>query len=289
MSIIERAVGLLDQRVQHDALYPGSAAEPPAAARAAASAPYREAKESAKRAELDQARHVIDPERLRAQGMVTPDGGRTPIAEEFRIIKRPLIEHAFGGAGGRHANLIMVTSALPGEGKTFCALNLAISMAMELDHTVLLVDADVARPSLLDRLGLASEIGLLDLLHDSALDVADAMLRTSIDSFSILPAGQAYRHATELLASQAMTHLLNDIASRYPERLIIFDSPPLLLTTESRVLASQMGQIVLVVEAGTTSQAAVKGALRQLEGCASVSLLFNKSKAFIGGNEYGNY
>ncbi|HEY5800818.1 MAG TPA: XrtA-associated tyrosine autokinase [Burkholderiaceae bacterium] len=239
----------------------------------------------------DDVRHDIDLEKLRSLGMVTPDSGRSAVAEEFRAIKRPLLSQAFsrGASAKSHSNLIMVTSALPGEGKTFCAINLALSIAMELDHTVLLVDADVARPTVLDRLGLQSDVGLLDILHDDKLQLPDVLLRTNVDSLSILPAGRNQRHATELLASHAMTQLLNDIATRYQDRIVIFDSPPLLLTTESRVLAEQMGQIVLVVEAERTTQHNVKNALRQLEGCTNVNLVYNKSKAFLGGNKYGNY
>jgi protein-tyrosine kinase len=233
----------------------------------------------------------IDLEKLRSLGMVTPEGGRTQVAEEFRAIKRPLLTAAFGRGQQRIANgnLIMVTSALPGEGKTFTAINLALSIAMEMDHTVLLVDADVARPSVLDRLGLQADVGLLDLLHNEKIAVPDALMRTNVDRLSILSAGSSHRHSTELLASHAMSRLLNDLATRYPERIIIFDSPPLLLTTESRVLAEQMGQIVVVVEAETTTQHAVKNALRQVEKHKHVSLVYNKSTAFLGGEKYGHY
>ncbi len=137
----------------------------------------------------------------------------------------------------------MVTSALPGEGKTFTAVNLAISMAMEFDNTVLLVDGDVAHPSLPDVLGLPTSPGLLDLLIRDDLDVADALVQTNIEKLTMLPAGSRHRRATELLASEKMAILLRELASRYPDRIIIFDSPPLLATTEARVLATHMGQI----------------------------------------------
>jgi exopolysaccharide/PEP-CTERM locus tyrosine autokinase len=229
---------------------------------------------------------------LQELGMVTPDGGRTSIAEEFRLIKRPLLDKAFNqpaGTTSNHGNLVMVTSSLPGEGKTFCAVNLAISIAMEMDHTVLLVDADVARPSVPHFLGLKNEAGLMDILLDDKLDLADVMLKTNIDSLSFLPAGRSHRHATELLASQSMSRLLDEIARRYPDRIVIFDSPPVLLTTESRVLASQMGQIVMVVEAQKTTQHAVKSVLRQLGSSANVNLLYNKSRGFSGEEYYGRY
>lgn len=242
-------------------------------------------------------RHVdIDIAQLQRLGMVTPDGARTSISEEFRLIKRPLIERAFfqKNTPVHHGNLIMVSSAIPGEGKTFCAINLAISMAMELDHTVLLVDADVARPSIPRYLQLgpgteSSEIGLMDVLLDDTLDLADAMLRTNIDKLTLLRAGRNHPRATELLASQGMMALLSEIANRYPDRLIIFDSPPLLLTNEAKVLASQMGQIVLVVEAESTTQHAVKEMLRQLKGCPNINLIYNKAKTLSNEDYYGRY
>lgn len=238
----------------------------------------------------------INIEQLHRLGMVTPDAARTPIAEEFRLIKRPLIDAAFGqkGKSKHHGNLIMVASSLPGEGKTFCAVNLAISVAMELDHTVLLVDADVARPSIGRYLQLtpgseSSQIGLMDILLNDKLDLADAILKTNIDTLSLLPAGKSHQRATELLASQAMSALLDEIANRYPDRIVIFDSPPLLLTSEARVLASQMGQIVLVVAAESTTQHAVKEVLRQLKSCPNINLIYNKAKTLSSGDYYGQY
>jgi exopolysaccharide/PEP-CTERM locus tyrosine autokinase len=241
-------------------------------------------KSSTRRVELDLAR-------MRDQGMVTAAGGRTRLLEDFRLIKRPLLQRAFAErtSNDQPGNLIMLTSSLPGEGKTYCAINLAMSIAMELDHTVLLVDADVARPSVLRTLGLPAHRGLMDILVDDKLDMADVMLRTNVDTLSILPAGTNTPRATELLASSTMTNLVHEIANRYPDRIVIFDSPPLLLTSESRVLASHMGQIVMVIEAQTTTQHAVKEALHQLEGCANVNLIYNKTRDFPGIEETYDY
>jgi exopolysaccharide/PEP-CTERM locus tyrosine autokinase len=221
---------------------------------------------------------------MRAIGLVTAAGGRTALLEEFRVIKRPLLQRAFAARapGDKPANLIMVTSSLPGEGKTWCSINLAMSIAMELDHTVLLVEADVARPSVLRTLGLPPQRGLMDVLADPKLDVADVMLRTNVDTLSILPAGTSTPRATELLASSGMSSLLAEIATRYPDRVVIFDSPPLLLTSEARVLATHMGQIAMVVEAEKTTQHAVLEALAQLEGCSNVNLIYNKTREFPG-------
>ncbi len=287
MSIIEKAIGRLDQR---------KGDIPPPIEKAAGNSNEQQQKAIAEQVQANSPKQCsrqvdIDLAHLHALGMLTPDAGRSSIAEEFRAIKRPLIDNAFNRAHApiNHGNLVMVTSCLPKEGKTFCAINLAISIAMERDHTVLLVDADVARPSILSCLGLKSEVGLMDVLLDDKLDLPDVLLKTNIDSLSLLPAGTSHKHATELLASQTMSSLLNDIANRYPDRIVIFDSPPLLLTTEARVLAAQMGQIVMVVEAETTTQHAVKNALRQLEACANINLVYNKAREFPGGDHYGYY
>ena len=230
----------------------------------------------------------LDLARMQEIGLVTAAGGRTMLVEDFRIIKRPLIKRAIAPrvAGTNPGNLIMVTSSLPGEGKTYCSINLAMSIAMELDHTVLLVDADVARPSVLRTLGVPPQRGLMDVLLDDQVDMADVMFRTNVPTLTILPAGASNLRATELLASQAMTALVLQIANRYPDRIVIFDSPPLLLTSEAAVLASHMGQIVVVVEAEQTTQHAVQASLAQLEGMANVNLIYNKSRNFPGTTTY---
>ena len=233
----------------------------------------------------------IDFARLRNNGFVTPDAGATQIAEEFRVIKRPIIRNAIGRSGARvkNGNLVLVTSALPGEGKTFTSLNLALSIASEVDSTVLLVDGDVAHPSIPGLLGAPHGPGLLDLLTRDDLDFADALVKTNIDKLSLLPAGSRHRRSTELLASEQMASLLREIASRYPDRIIIFDSPPLLATTEARVLASNMGQIVMVVAADATSQHAVNQALTTIEGCEIVMMVLNKATRTDVGTYYGYY
>jgi receptor protein-tyrosine kinase len=231
----------------------------------------------------------VDLARLKAAGFVTPDAERTEIAEEMRLIKRPLLTNALGQSADTvpRGNMIMVTSSLPGEGKTFCAINLALSIATEMDRTVLLVDADVAKPKLLQYLGIRAEKGLLDVLRDS-VSLPDVLLRTNIGKLTLLPPGKAYKHATELLASDAMDRLIEDLASRYSDRIVIFDSPPLLATSEASVLASHMGQIVMVVEADKTPQAAVREALAQIEDSGAViGMLLNKTGGSKGGGYYG--
>lgn len=236
----------------------------------------------------------IDLGRLAEAGFVTPDAPSSRIAEQFRVIKRTLIGHARGRGSAAplaHGNLVMVTSALAGEGKTFTSINLAMSLATELDCSVLLVDADMARSTLLERLGLPAGPGLLDLL-ESRVGMADVLLRTNVEKLAVLPCGTPHPRATELLASDAMRRLLDEMASRYPERIVVFDSPPLLLTTEARALAMHMGQVVMVVQAGRTSQSDVQAALATIEACPVKLMLLNKARvskldAYSSGYGYG--
>lgn len=235
---------------------------------------------------------TLDLDAIAATGLLVPNAARSQLADEFRVIKRPLIANAMGKVSGPipNGNLIMVTSALPGEGKSFTAINLAISIAMELDNTVMLVDADVARPSVLNMLGLPPAKGLLDVLQQNSVDISGVLLRTNIEKLSILPSGTPHPRATELLASDTMVRLLDDMASRYSDRIIVFDSPPLLLTTESRVLATHMGQVVIVVNAENTAQAAVKQALSTIESCPLKMMVLNQvrqAKADSYGYGYG--
>ena len=234
----------------------------------------------------------IDLDALAAAGIVSPNAPRSQIADQFRVIKRPLISNAMGKGASviANGNLIMVTSAVAGEGKSFTAINLALSIATELDNTVMLVDADVARPSVLRVLGLPPSPGLLDLVLDESIDMSSVLLKTNIDKLSILPSGTPHERATELLASDAMIRLLKNVASRYPDRIVIFDSPPLLLTTEARVLASHMGQIVMVVKAESTLQADVQNALSAIHSCPVKLLVLNQARsASNGGYGYGSY
>ena len=232
---------------------------------------------------------LIDLARLAKQGFVTPDASQTAIAREFRVIKRPVLDNAHGKGGARPkaGNLVMVTSAMAGEGKSFCAVNLAISIAMELDNTVLLVDADVANPSILEVLGKSEAPGLMDVLTDPTRDLSSVIQRTNVDKLSVLPAGTRHLRATELLASDAMNRLVHEMASRYPDRIIVFDSPPLLLTTESPVLATHMGQIIVVVEADQTTSNTVRQALATIERCPLVMTLLNKTRGSDMGTYYG--
>ncbi|MGZ9075789.1 MAG: XrtA-associated tyrosine autokinase [Burkholderiaceae bacterium] len=232
----------------------------------------------------------IDLERLGTMGYVSPQAPSSRRAEEFRMVKRPLLTNARGNSAApvMHANRVMVTSSQPGEGKTFVSINMALSIAMERDFTVLLIDADPTRPAVLERLGLPPSKGLLDLLSEPDLELRSVLLQTNVERLSILPAGTLKDHATELLASKEMSTLVDKLASRFPNRILLFDAPPLLGSTESRVLAAHMGQIVFVVAADSTPQSTVSDALLTLENCPVVMTLLNKADSSEAGSYYGS-
>lgn len=235
----------------------------------------------------------VNLDKLHQQNIITPNGERSLVSENFRRIKRHILANIVKPNAPPGTNLVMITSALPGEGKTFCAINLAISIAMEMDRTVLLIDADVARPSVTSVLGIKSkdEKGLMDVLLDRGIDMASVLYKTDIEKLSVLPAGASHARATEMLASERMTTLLQEIAERYPDRVIIFDSPPLLVASEACALANRMGQILIVVEADRTTEAALKEALGRIEKTGVLGVLLNKgaetSAGYYGGYGYG--
>jgi protein-tyrosine kinase len=232
----------------------------------------------------------IDLGALADAGYLVPGSPRSTLADEFRAIKQPLLKNARSDADApiRLGNLIMISSALAGEGKTFCALNLALSIASEVDHSVLLVDADVVRPALVERLGLSGQYkGLLDLLTDARLDLSEVILKTNVPKLSVLPAGTPRINSTELLGSNSMHELLQDIANRYADRIVIFDAPPLLATTESKVLAERMGQLLMVVNEGITPKADIAQAFTTVQACPIVLALLNRSTHSVERQQYG--
>ncbi|MEI2677071.1 MAG: XrtA-associated tyrosine autokinase [Burkholderiaceae bacterium] len=290
-SLIEQAARRLEQLRRAGAVVPESlsAGKSPSVAEALTVKPVRKPVETRAESSVVQTSKqvTLDLAALSAAGIVTPNSPRSHLADQFRLIKRPLLANVKAQEAGelKHGNLIMVTSSLAGEGKSFSSVNLAMSLAMELDNTVMLVDADVARPSVLRMLGIPPGPGLLDLL-EGKVDMQSVLLKTNIDKLTILPSGTPHPKATELLASDAMRALLDDMAQRYPDRIIIFDSPPLLLTTEARVLATQMGQVLLVVQAERTLQSDVQHALSTIKTCSNISLVLNKVRG-VADSGYG--
>ncbi len=234
---------------------------------------------------------AIDLVKLQLAGYVTPNCEPTRTAEEFRVLKRPLLIKAFGAGARRVPNghLVMITSARPNEGKTFTAVNLSMSIASEPDLHVLLVDSDVHKLGLLDILGITADKGLVDLLVDDELDLADVLVKTTIPNLMVLPAGSSLPQVTELLASQRMVDLTRELANRYPDRVIIFDAPPVLASSEPAALALHVGQIVVVVEAGRTTNRAVQETLALISACQNISFVLNKTSFSAGSDRFGSY
>lgn len=232
----------------------------------------------------------IDSAKLKNHGFLTLDNVDTIQAEQYRMLKRPLLTNAFDAGPDKveNSNTVMITSALEGEGKTYTAFNLAISMAMERDNTVLLIDSDVIKASLSRLLGLRDNLGLVDLLINPELSIGDVIVSTDIPRLKILPAGRPNAHSTELLASDQMQQIAGELSRRYSDRVILYDAPPLLATSQAKVLTALAGQVLLVVEAGKTPQELVKESVSQLDQRKIVGIVLNKSRS-SGAGYYGGY
>ncbi|WP_448250509.1 XrtA-associated tyrosine autokinase [Thalassotalea agariperforans] len=221
----------------------------------------------------------LDLEELKNRGYLIDNGTRSSIKDECRQIKRKILNNAFGKAAKtlNNPNLIMVSSSKPHEGKTFVSINLALSIALEQDKTVLLIDADVLRPSLARELGLPESNGLIEYLLNDEKNISDVIYNTNIDKLKIIPAGEPHHLSNELLASDKMEALANELAARYPDRIVIFDTPPLIGVTETLVLSSLMGQAIIVVEESKTPIEDVKKATEALNENLAVGLVINKA------------
>jgi protein-tyrosine kinase len=238
------------------------------------------------------ARHVpIDLAALHAAGMLPPAHQEQEFAQQYRRIKRPLINSALGRgvAPLTHGNLLMITSAVPGEGKTFMTLNLALSLRLEEDVTVLLVDGDVVNPRISQILGMDKEPGLLDVIKDPSISLASTIVPTDVPGLDFLPAGHQDANATELLASARMHEVTSQLGAEKAARLVLFDSAPLLVTTESQALAHFAGQILVVVRADQTSQQVVFDALETLDEGKPVSLVLNQTLRHSHAGYYYQY
>ena len=237
---------------------------------------------------------VAVEDRLREANMLIPGSQLGQVfSDEYRRIKRPLLANAFGKTASLvdQGNLILVTSSVPGEGKTHTAANLALSIAQEKDHTVLLIDCDINKFGISRLFGLTDKPGLVDVLENDNLTIGDVLLRTDIPELSIISAGKGNEYVTEMLASQRMSDVVTELASRYDDRVIIFDGPPLLPTPQTQVLASLVGQIAFVIEAGKTPQILVEEALEMIPKEKATNLIMNKSEGISNrsGYYYGNY
>ena len=235
---------------------------------------------------------TIDRGMLAEAGMIVPGAPVGPLAEEFRLVKRQLLitrERIADGGTLDKARTALVCSARPGDGKTFCAVNLALSMAAERDTDVLLVDADFAKPDVLATLGIVDRPGLLDALADSHVDVESLVIRTDVGGLSILPAGTKVATDTELLASARTRTVIARLLQANPRRIILFDSPPALAASPASVLAMMVGQVLLVVRADRTPENELRQAVALLDGCDHIALVLNAQSFVPGGHRFGTY
>ena len=234
---------------------------------------------------------AIDRTALRSAGLLGPEEAERRLAEQYRRIKRPLLANAAIGPGGvpEKGNILMVASALSGEGKSFTCINLSLSLAVEKDRNILLIDGDVAKPHLSTLFDARGEMGLLDLLRDESLDLDDLVMPTDVPNLSILPTGRQDLHASEMLSSRRMTKLVKRLWDEDPFRITVFDSSPILLTSESSVLADHVGQIALVIRAGHTSQQAVLNAIEKLDREKPINAILNQVTYASNSSNYGYY
>ena len=237
-------------------------------------------------------RFPVDRALLREQGLIQPEGGVSGLLEEFRIIKRQLLLQAreLARAGmGPNAQRVLVCSPLPGEGKTYTSVNLALAIAAEKDSEVLLVDADFAKPSVLSSLGLPGGKGLMDALTDPSIDVADCVIGTDIAGLWVLPAGSMTNNDTEYLASSRTREVLDRLVQGAPNRLVIFDSPPALAASPAAELAKYAGQAALVARCDRTGRGALDDAVSLLSACPNIQLLLNGVHFSPSGRRFGSY
>ncbi|CAG1020183.1 Putative tyrosine-protein kinase YveL [Methylococcales bacterium] len=222
----------------------------------------------------------INWEILAAEGFIDHNDAKSQLAEEFRVIKRPLVNNIQGVDvnGISRPNLILICSSLPGEGKTFISINLALSIANEMDKSVLLIDADVEKPSISKQLGIKQSPGLIEYLENDKVTFSDILLKTDLPNLSVIPAGKRHKYSTELLSSQRMYLFAEEVSRRYKDRIVIFDSPPLLVATQAQILAELVGQVVLVIAAEETPQNVVNESIAKLSNCDVVMTLLNKTR-----------
>lgn len=265
---------------------PAVVGEPPQpAAEAASPAPRPRAVRPGRQGTLDRGR-------IASEGLINPAGDVSELAEEIRIVKLELLRGVSGSAGRTRVargNRVLITSPNSGDGKTFCAANLALSLAAEADRDVVLVDADFPHPSIVARLGLKDGPGLMDLLADSKLSVDECLIQTDLPGLKVLPSGKSSPKGTEWLASARTESVLAQLEAGAPDRIILFDSPPVLAASPASVLAAHVGQTIVVVRADVTGEAAVRESVSLLAGCANIQLLLNGVRFAPGGRRFGSY
>ena len=242
--------------------------------------------------EFSNTEHPIDRDCLARHGLIQPEGQVTALLEEFRIVKRHVLQSvrkARETGSGQLAQRVLVCSPLPDEGKSYCAANLAIALAAEKDSEVLLVDADFAKPSILRMLGLPKGPGFMDVLARDDLQVEDCVLATDIAGLHVLPAGNHTTSDSEYLASDRTAQVLDRLTRAAPGRIVIFDSPPALAASPAAELANHVGQAIVVARADRTGQTALEDALTLLSACPDLKLLLNAAHFSPSGRRFGAY
>ncbi len=236
--------------------------------------------------------HPIDRDALAKHGLIIPEAQVSALLEEFRIVKRRVLKamrKAQENGVGELAQRILVCSPLPEEGKSFCAVNLAIALAAEKDSEVLLVDADFAKPSVLSMLGLPGGDGLMDVLANPSINLEDCVIRTDIAGLSVLSAGNHTNSDSEFLASHRTQQVLDALTRGAPNRVVIFDSPPALAASPAAELANHVGQAIVIARADRTGQSALEDALTLLSACPDIKLLLNAAHFSPSGRRFGAY
>jgi protein-tyrosine kinase len=286
MSLVEQTIARLKKEQ-------AKAAQPvPVSMRAADRSPHQAApvlvNESLQDAASLSKRIAVDNAALRASGYFPEADRDRQFADQYRRIKRPLIEKALSASSDSpEPRVIVVTSALPGDGKTFTSINLTLSVALERDISVLLIDADVAKRHISTIFKLQDQAGLVDALVDESLDPESLIVPTTTRGLSILPAGKLVAGTAELLSSNRMRHIIATLTARHPRRLLILDSPPLLVTNEGAALINIAGQVVLVVRAGVTPRPAVQSAMALIDPEKSGGIVLNQVQESTGEGYYG--
>jgi len=233
----------------------------------------------------------VDFARLREFGRLPSESLTRQTEDEIRRIKWPLLKAIEGSEGVRPArnNLVLVTSALPGEGKTFISLNLALSIVRDREMRVVLVDGDVARPGLTPALGLEGRPGLNDVLEDTSRDISSVTYQTDVEGLFFVPAGTWNAHSPEFFSGTRMPQLMQALSRRVGRGVVIFDSPPLLATNEAQVATRFAGQVLIVVRAEETEQQAVLDAIALVDKDAPISALLNRCQPSVLSRYYGQY
>ncbi len=274
---------------------PRKTAAPPAPASEAISPskqPASAISEPERRVALTGPACTVDRSQLRSEGLIVPEDQVTGLLEEFRIVKRELIADA-RALKDKRSRRILISSPHPGEGKTYCAVNLAIALAAESDVEVLLVDADTMSPSIAERLGIAEQEGegqgLMDAIADENVKVETLARKTDIDRLFVLLAGTSSARDSELLASARTAEVLDTLTAGAPDRYVIFDTPPALAASPAAELAAHVGQTVLIVRAGETARAALEDAQQLLSACPDIKLLLNAAQFSPSGRRFGDY